>query len=221
MSHRARTRLDRRPPALAGWARALAAALPLAVVAAAARAETTPAIFQIDDTPGEIHLSDCSDAEAGIAVRRIIGLATQPALAPARSADAARFAAIVDAQAAAQRLPPALLDAVIAVESGWQARAVSVRGAAGLMQLMPATARLYGVTDIFDPAQNVHAGARHLRALLDRYGQDLARALAAYNAGTGTVDRAAQRRRGWPAETTAYVPQVLARVAAHGSPATP
>ena len=212
MSHRARIR-SRRCLALA-----LAVALPLAVLAGAARAEANAAIFQIDDTPGEIHLSDRADADPGVVVRRIIGLAAQPARMNARPAAAARFAAVVDAAAAAQRLPPALLDAVIAVESDWQPRAVSARGASGLMQLMPATARDYGVVDLFDPAQNVAAGARHLRGLLDRYGQDLARALAAYNAGAGMVDRAAQQRRAWPAETTAYVPQVLARVAAHGSP---
>jgi soluble lytic murein transglycosylase-like protein len=83
------------------------------------------------------------------------------------------------------------------------------------MQLMPATARLYGVTDVFDPRQNVDAGARHLRGLLDRYGQDLPRALAAYNAGAGAVDRATLRRAAWPnAETAAYVPNVLGRYAA-------
>jgi len=217
MSHRARTRLPRRRPALAGWSRALAVALPLVAMAAAAGAE---AVFQIDDTPGEIHLSDSAEADAGVVVRRIAGLATERPRAPGSGA-ASRFADLVRAAAAAQRLSPALLDAVIAVESAYQVRAVSARGASGLMQLMPATARLYGVTDIFDPAQNIAAGARHLRGLLDRYDQDVARALAAYNAGAGAVDRAAQQRRAWPAETTAYVPNVLGRVAAHGSPATP
>ena len=220
MSHRARTCSDRRRSALAGWYRALAVALPLAVVAAAARAEAAPAIFQIDDTPGEIHLSDRADAAAGVIVRRIAGLPLERPRATT-AATPLRFADLVHSAAAAQRLSPALLDAVIAVESGYQVRAVSARGASGLMQLMPATARLYGVTDLFDPAQNIGAGARHLRGLLDRYGQDVARALAAYNAGAGAVDRAAQQRRAWPAETTAYVPNVLGRVAAHGSPATP
>ena len=70
-----------------------------------------------------------------------------------------------------------------------------------------------GVTDIFDPRQNIAAGAHHLRGLLDRYGQDVARALAAYNAGAAAIDRG-----GWPVETAAYVPNVLGRYAAQGSP---
>ncbi len=220
MSYRARARLDACCHALAGWSRALAVALPLATVAAAARAEATSAIYQIDDTPGEIHLSDHADADVGVDVRRITGLAFERPRAPG-AARAARFADLVHAAAVTQRLPPALLDAVIAVESAYQVRAVSARGASGLMQLMPATARLYGVTDIFDPAQNIAAGARHLRGLLDHYGQDVARALAAYNAGAGAVDRAAQLQRAWPAETAAYVPNVLGRIAAHGSPSKP
>ena len=112
-----------------------------------------------------------------------------------------------------QGVAPALIHAVIAVESAYRPRALSPRGAAGLMQLMPATAARYGVTDVFDPAQNIAAGARHLRALLDRYGQDPARALAAYNAGPAVAH--------WSnAETAAYVPAVLARYAAAQSPKT-
>ncbi len=181
-------------------------------LAGAARAEIATAVFQIDDTPGEIHLSDRADAAPGTAVWRVAGSAEDAA--PRAPAPAA-IADIVRTAAAAQRLPPALIEAVIGVESAYRERAVSPRGASGLMQLMPATARLYGVTDIFDPRQNVAAGSRHLRGLLDRYGQDVARALAAYNAGTGAVDRAAVLHQGWPsAETAAYVPNVMRRFAA-------
>jgi soluble lytic murein transglycosylase-like protein len=105
-----------------------------------------------------------------------------------------------------QHLAAALVHAVIAVESGYRPRALSPRGAAGLMQLMPATAARYGVTDVFDPAQNIDAGTRHLRTLLDRYGQDAPSALAAYNAGSA-------RARWRNAETAAYVPAVLLRAA--------
>jgi soluble lytic murein transglycosylase-like protein len=81
------------------------------------------------------------------------------------------------------------------------------------MQLMPATARHYGVTDVFDAQQNVRAGARHLRDLLDQFGQDTALALAAYNAGAAAV---ARHGRNVPpyAETVAYVPRVLQHMAA-------
>ena len=221
MFNRARTFLDRCRHACAASSRSLAVALAGAVLAVAAHAQRTPAIFQIDDMPGEIHLSDRADAAAGVDVRRIAGSAADSARAPAPPATRERFADIVRAAAAAERLSPALIDAVIAVESAYRVRAVSARGASGLMQLMPATAKLYGVTDIFDPRQNVAAGARHLRGLLDRYGQDVARALAAYNAGAGAVDRAALRRGNWPDETAAYVPNVLSRYAARGSPGSP
>ena len=212
MFSRARTFLDRCPPA-----HACIAALVSWTLASAAHAQAA-AIFQIDDIPGEIHLSDRTDATTGVDVRRIILLAVEVA-SPAPQVGAMRpFAAIVRAAARAERLPPALIDAVIAVESAGRVRAVSARGASGLMQLMPATARSYGVTDIFDPAQNIAAGARHLRRLLDRYDQDVTRALAAYNAGAGVVDRAGARRDAWPAETATYVPDVLGRLVAPETP---
>lgn len=120
---------------------------------------------------------------------------------------------LVDRVARVHRVEPELLHAVIAAESGYASRAVSSRGAQGLMQLMPATARDYGVTDPFDPLQNLDAGARHLRRLLDRFGQDTSLALAAYNAGPEAVAR--HRGRIPPyAETMAYVPRVLNRLAA-------
>ena len=113
-------------------------------------------------------------------------------------------------RAAARRenLSPAFLLAVIGVESRGRAQARSPKGAAGLMQLMPATARRFGVGDAFDPEQNIAGGARYLSWLLDRFDEDALLALAAYNAGEGAVDRHA----GAPpyAETRAYVPKVLA-----------
>jgi soluble lytic murein transglycosylase-like protein len=108
-------------------------------------------------------------------------------------------------------LPPQLLHAVIAVESGYDARAVSSKGALGLMQLMPATARRFGVADAFDPQQNLAGGAAYLKWLLDRFGGDLELTLAAYNAGEGAVARAGHRVPPF-AETRAYVPRVLDRM---------
>jgi soluble lytic murein transglycosylase-like protein len=104
-------------------------------------------------------------------------------------------------------LEPALVKAVIRAESGFDRRAVSPAGARGLMQLMPATARIHGCRDVYDPDQNITAGVKHLRLLLDRYGDNLPRALAAYNAGSEAVDR----HRGIPpiVETIGYVSRVL------------
>ncbi|NIW35918.1 MAG: transglycosylase SLT domain-containing protein, partial [Gemmatimonadetes bacterium] len=99
-----------------------------------------------------------------------------------------RYDSLIFETARAQRLPPALVKAVIAAESNFDPQAVSPKGAQGLMQLMPATARSLGVRDPMLASENVRGGARYLRRLLDRYG-DLSRALAAYNAGPTAVDR--------------------------------
>ena len=104
-------------------------------------------------------------------------------------------------------LDPALIRSMITAESAGNARAVSPKGASGLMQLMPDTARILGVGNVFDPETNVEAGTAYIRSLLDRYGHDLALALAAYNAGPGKV----QRYGGLPPfrETGLYVRRVI------------
>jgi soluble lytic murein transglycosylase-like protein len=115
------------------------------------------------------------------------------------------------AAAAARRhgLDPELVMAVVSVESAFRPQAVSPKGAQGLMQLMPGTARSLGVADPLDPAQNLDGGARHLGQLIELYNGDLVRALAAYNAGQGAV----QRHGGVPPyrETRSYVKKVLDR----------
>ena len=105
-------------------------------------------------------------------------------------------------------LDPALLHAVIAAESGYEANAVSSKGAMGLMQLMPETARRYGATDPFNPAQNIQAGTKYLNNLLNRFGNNLFLALAAYNAGESNVVKYGLSIPPFP-ETKAYVPKVI------------
>jgi soluble lytic murein transglycosylase-like protein len=89
--------------------------------------------------------------------------------------------------AAQHSLPPQLIHSVIKVESNYNPHAISNKGALGLMQLIPATARRFGVGDAFNPVQNIEGGARYLRYLLDLYGENYPLALAAYNAGEGAV----------------------------------
>ena len=104
-------------------------------------------------------------------------------------AKAGQYDSIIEKAALSAAVEANLLRAVIVVESGFNSRAVSKRGAVGLMQLMPATATRFGVSNPYDPRQNVHAGARYLKFLIDRFGQDVRLALAAYNAGEEAVDR--------------------------------
>ena len=113
----------------------------------------------------------------------------------------------VQKAAAKYNLPPGLIRAVIRAESNFQVSAVSHAGAKGLMQLMPATAKDMGVTDIFDIQQNIDGGAKYLRRMLDQFGGNVRKALAAYNAGPGTVIKYSGRVP-YP-ETRQYVKRVL------------
>lgn len=121
-----------------------------------------------------------------------------------------RLAGEITAAAQANRIDAALLHSVVEVESAYNPHAVSPKGALGLMQLMPDTARRYGVTDPLDAAQNLRGGARHLRDLLDKFSGDKTLALAAYNAGVGAVLAHGRRIPPYP-ETVRYVPAVLNR----------
>jgi soluble lytic murein transglycosylase-like protein len=143
--------------------------------------------------------------------------AAQSPTAVAASGGPVPFGAEIDAAAARYGLDPALLKGLIRQESGFDARAQSPAGALGLTQLMPSTAASLGV-DPLDPAQAIDGGARYLRQQLDAFGNDPTKALAAYNAGPGAV----QRYGGVPpyAETQAYVRKVQAFAAAYrGTPA--
>jgi soluble lytic murein transglycosylase-like protein len=124
-----------------------------------------------------------------------------------------RFGPLIDTHAKAYALDPALVKAVIAVESGFEPGAVSPKGAIGLMQVIPATGQRYGLAadrhhtveqKLADPATNLRIGTRYLRDLLARYTNDLPLALAAYNAGEGAVEQYGNRVPPYP-ETQEYV----------------
>jgi len=126
---------------------------------------------------------------------------------------------LVNAAATQQGLKPELIRAVMEQESGFKPCAESAKGASGLMQLMPSTADELHVDDVFDPAQNVSAGAKLLKALLDKYGGDTRLALSAYNAGAQRVEQ----NGGIPdiPETRDYVSSILSRLSAEAAAPKP
>jgi soluble lytic murein transglycosylase-like protein len=151
-----------------------------------------------------------ADASASTLATPAAGASALPAGTP--------FAAQITASAKRNGIDPALLAGLIKQESGFNPHAGSAAGAQGLTQLMPGTARGLGVSNPLDPAQSIEGGARYLKQQLDHFGGDVARALAAYNAGPGAV----QRYGGVPpyAETQNYVRRVQANAAAFRSNAS-
>jgi soluble lytic murein transglycosylase-like protein len=149
---------------------------------------------------------------AGASAEASVAAFTPPSAAPdtlGTVPGARPFAEFIATSAATHGVDVRLVHAVIEAESNYQPRARSAKGAKGLMQLMPATARQYAVRDPYDPRTNIDAGVRHLKDLLTRF--DVGLALAAYNAGEATV----RRFGGLPpyAETRSYVSRILRRVA--------
>lgn len=162
-----------------------------------------------------------TQATAPAATGALAASATTPAAGLNAAAASVPFAAQIDAAAAKNGVDPALLRGLVKQESGFDPAARSGAGALGLTQLMPGTARELGVTDPADPLQQLDAGARYLKQQLDRFGGDPSKALAAYNAGPGAV----QKFGGVPpyAETQHYVQNVLQFAAGYrgGASATP
>lgn len=130
-----------------------------------------------------------------------------------------KYDELIKQSAARNGIDPNLMVAVMRQESGFNSRAVSYKGATGLMQLMPGTARRFGVTNIYDPAENIEGGAKYLRFLLDTFNGDVDLTLAGYNAGEGAVIRSGYQIPRYR-ETQNYVKSISARydVVKNGSP---
>lgn len=145
-------------------------------------------IYAWRDASGTLVLSD-RPLVAPTKVYEVTGAPTYRATRPTVSAAGADYDALVLEHSARQSLRPELVKAVIQVESGFNPYARSPKGAMGLMQLMPKTAQELGVRNPYDPAENIRGGTVYLRQLLDKYSGNEQLALAAYNAGSGAVDR--------------------------------
>ncbi|MCO6056665.1 lytic transglycosylase domain-containing protein [Pseudomonas sp. MOB-449] len=188
-------------------------ALVLSGILAASAFGAEADIYQVVSANGTITLTNIHRTD-----RKLVRVAREkPALAktpnrvqPTRKGPlkAPRYSLIVAQAAFDYDVPAELLHAVIKTESNYDPSALSPKGAAGLMQLMPDTARDLGVRDVFDPAANVRGGARYLKRLMTMFGDDLSLALAAYNAGPGAVLAYGSAIPPYP-ETQRYVPSVL------------
>ena len=169
-------------------------------------------IYSYTDANGTVHFSNVPDSRRYALFMRTAKEKTEVPLAtgsaPSNKGNRVRFTPLVEEAASLNHLDPALLHALITTESGYNPRAVSPKGAIGLMQLMPDTARRYGVSNVFDPSQNIHAGAHYLKDLLQMFNQDINLALAAYNAGEKSVIKYGNQIPPYR-ETVAYVPKVL------------
>jgi soluble lytic murein transglycosylase-like protein len=168
----------------------------------------SPPIYKYVDADGVAHFTDKPDSNR-YQLFDLKGLThSGDHYDPALLRRATQYDAIIDAEAKSAGVEPNLLRAVIVVESGFNPRAVSKRGAVGLMQLMPETAARFGVSNRYDPQQNVRGGALYLGFLINRFRQNVRLALAAFNAGEEAVDRNSGQIPPFT-ETLEYVPKVL------------
>jgi len=169
-------------------------------------------IYTYTDEHGEVHLSNHAvDGREVLLMQDPKPVqAAEAGTGAGKELSAMPYAKLIDAAARKQHLDSALIHAVIATESAYNPKAVSPRGARGLMQLMPDTARRYGVSDVLDPSQNIQGGSRYLKDLLALFGNDLKLSLAAYNAGENAVVNHGNRIPPY-SETQAYVTRVMTR----------
>lgn len=173
-------------------------------------------IYSGTNAAGTVILSNFSSPEARVLLiapsrgdHEAAGSAVAAVAAKNISAIPDAFKDMIEDAARQHDLDPNLLHAMIKVESGYNAQALSAKGARGLMQLMPDTARRFGVSDAFNPKENVRAGAEYIQWLLKLFQGDVELALAGYNAGEQAVIRAGYRIPNY-GETQKYVPKVLA-----------
>jgi soluble lytic murein transglycosylase-like protein len=172
-------------------------------------------IYALTDADGAISLSNVPTDERYTvliaAPRQTVAAAASVTVVRTNKTGLARKAGydqVVDEVSRSHGLESALLHAVISVESSYNPKAMSSKGAAGLMQLMPQTAKRYGVADSFDPRENLNGGARYLKDLLRMFNNDTRLALAAYNAGEHAVMKYGNRIPPYR-ETLRYVPRVM------------
>lgn len=217
--------VPRRVRALAGWARVGVAVL--------CCGPSLPVWCQIyTNAPsgqGAIVLSNFQSEETSVLLVAPPPAPPQPAAVAATAVNAvprttvaaptAEMRQMIDAVGRQTEVSSSLLHAVIAVESQYNPRAVSNKGAVGLMQLLPSTGKRFGAGDLFAPKDNVVAGAQYLKWLMGLFDQDLELVLAAYNAGEQAVIRAGGKIPPFP-ETQAYVKKVMANLRRAAAPAT-
>jgi soluble lytic murein transglycosylase-like protein len=189
-----------------GWKAGLLVAVGLGVLSPVGRAQAE--IYMYRDQQGVLHFSN-APADPGYQRWAPSGRGFRVSTRTMGEDRARRkaFDPLIAAAAQRNRVDPALVKAVIRAESDFVPYARSPKGALGLMQLMPATARLHNVWSVFEPKDNIEGGVRHLRLLLDQYNGNVRLALAAYNAGDGAVER----HGGIPPypETIEYLERVL------------
>lgn len=182
-----------------------------AVLATALSHSAVADIYKYVDKYGRVTLTDTPDRTGGMKlVKTWKGWVSRPlnTHGPRFVRSREEYNDLIAEAAARNKLPPELVHAVITAESAYQPDAVSRAGAVGLMQLMPETGRRYGVSDRYDPIQNVHAGTRYLRDLMDMFSNNVVLAVAGYNAGENAVIQYGRKIPPY-AETQEYVRRVV------------
>ncbi len=167
-------------------------------------------IYAYTDSSGVVHLTNVPNGNGHYhMVMRTPRMPVAVARADFNGVAKQQYQTLIHAAASRYDVSPALVNAVISAESGYNAGAVSPKGAIGLMQLIPATAARFGVTNSFSPAENINGGTAYLAYLLHKFSGDLRLVVAAYNAGSNAVIQAGYHVPPF-AETQAYVPRVMA-----------